>query len=108
MKFLKWPSFFVLTTAGIVFGLIYFHPGIRFYVETLERYRSKEVCSCHLSIERDLDKCKKDWEVVSWIPYLSKVSKEIINQKEYQSITVGILRKKSIYLGKNDGCRMIN
>ena len=96
------------TFVFVIFGIIYFHPYVRFYIETLERYRSKEVCSCHYSIKRNFEACKKDWEVVSWLPYFSSRNLETINHRNYETLTVGFFRKKAIYMDEKNGCRLIN
>jgi hypothetical protein len=88
----------------LIFTLIgtILHPKVRFYLETVERYRSKEVCSCHLSLKRDLELCEKDWRVIKWYPFFTSID-------DYQqSITVGIFRKTSVLLPASNGCRLIN
>jgi hypothetical protein len=104
---MKKSNLAILTLTILVFFATFTYQGIlfsklRFYLETVERFRSKEVCSCHLSLGRDLALCQKDWQVIKWYPYFAKVD------AQKKSVTVGLFRKTSVFVSQIDGCRLLN
>lgn len=73
-----------------------------FYLQTVERYRAKEVCSCHFNVGRELEWCKKDWEVKSWYPYFLAVD------EQNRSLSVGFFRKRAQWVSTSVGCQLLN
>jgi hypothetical protein len=104
---MKKSNLAILTLTILVFFATFTYQGIlfsklRFYLETVERFRSKEVCSCHLSLGRDLALCQKDWQVIKGYPYFTTVN------VEKKAVTVGLFRKTSVLLDTPNGCRLTN